>query len=88
MPNSDIPDSEDYFAGVSLDHLRSVEIRGLLGHFNKLKLVEIMFKKVVVLEEMLLFSCKKSTMEECLTTFGNKLLTLPKASSHITTFLI
>ncbi|RZC67079.1 hypothetical protein C5167_010776 [Papaver somniferum] len=88
MPSSDIPDSEDYFAGVPLDHLRSVEIRGLLGHFNELKLVEIIFKKAVVLEKMLLFSCKKSTTEKCLLTFGEKLLTLPRASSNITTFFI
>ncbi|XP_026400403.1 F-box protein At4g22280-like isoform X1 [Papaver somniferum] len=88
MSSKDIPDSEDFFAGVPLDHLRFVEIRGLLGHFNELKLVEIIFKKAVVLEKMLLFSCKKSTTGKCLTTFGEKLLTLPRASSNITTFLI
>ncbi|XP_026448717.1 uncharacterized protein LOC113349005 [Papaver somniferum] len=53
MPTSDIPDSEDYWAGVSPDHLRSVEIRGLTGHFNnELKFVEILFKKAVILENM------------------------------------
>ncbi|KAI3945376.1 hypothetical protein MKW92_029583 [Papaver armeniacum] len=86
-----MPDSGDYWTGVSLDHLRSVEIRGLRGHFNELKFVEIMLKKAVILKKMLLFSCKKSTTEKCLITFGKKLLTLPtlpKASSHITTILI
>ncbi|XP_026396800.1 putative F-box/LRR-repeat protein At3g44810 [Papaver somniferum] len=89
MPTSDIPDSEDYWAGVSPDHLRSVEIRGLRGHFNnELKFVEIVFKKAVILENMVLFSCKKSMTDERLITFREKLPTLPRASSNVATFLI
>ncbi|MCL7051186.1 hypothetical protein MKW94_003091, partial [Papaver nudicaule] len=85
------PDNEDYWDGVSwsskLGHLRSVEIRGLLGYFNELKLVEIVFKNAVVLEKMHLFSSKESTTDKRQITFGEKLLKLPRASSNITTFL-
>ncbi|KAI3945372.1 hypothetical protein MKW92_029579 [Papaver armeniacum] len=89
MPKSDIPDSEDYWAGVSPNHLRSVEIRGLTGHSNnELKFVEIMFKKAVILEKMVLFSCKKSMTDKRLITFREKLPTLPRASPNIATFLI
>ncbi|KAI3895683.1 hypothetical protein MKW98_025474 [Papaver atlanticum] len=89
MPKSDIPDNEDYWAGVSPDHLRSVEIRGLTGHFNnELKFVEILFKKAVILENMVLFSCKKSMTDKRLITFREKLPTLPRASSNVATFLI
>ncbi|RZC45526.1 hypothetical protein C5167_038482 [Papaver somniferum] len=89
MPKSDIPDSEEYWAGVSPDHLRSVEIRGLTGQFNnELKFVEIMFKKAVILETMVLFSCKKSMTDKRLITFREKLPTLPRASSNVATFLI
>ncbi|MCL7040274.1 hypothetical protein MKW94_018949, partial [Papaver nudicaule] len=77
------PENEDYWAGVSwsckLHCLRSVEIRGLLGYYNELKLVEIIFKNAVVLEKMVLYSSKESTADKRL-TFGEKLLKLPRAS--------
>ncbi|MCL7040169.1 hypothetical protein MKW94_024831, partial [Papaver nudicaule] len=84
-------DNEDFWAGVSwsckLDHLRFVEIRGLLGYYNELRLVEIIFKSAGILEKMLLFSSKESTTDKRL-TFGEKLLQLPRASSNVTTFLV
>ncbi|KAI3905282.1 hypothetical protein MKW92_002008 [Papaver armeniacum] len=81
MPRSDTPDS--VWARVSwspckLDHLRSVKIRGILGNIGELKLVEVIFKHAL----------KKSTTEERLIAFGEKLPTLPKASSKVSTFLL
>ncbi|KAI3924042.1 hypothetical protein MKW92_053010 [Papaver armeniacum] len=91
MPRSDTPDS--VWARVSwspckLDHLRSVKIRGILGNIGELKLVEVIFKHAVALEKMNLYSSKKSTTEERLIAFGEKLPTLPKASSKVSTFLL
>ncbi|KAI3891095.1 hypothetical protein MKW98_007400 [Papaver atlanticum] len=91
MPRSDMPDSE--WTRVSwppckLDHLRSVKVRGVLGNISELKLVELIFKYAVALEKMSLYSLKKSTTDERLIAFGEKLPTLPKASSKVSTFLV
>ncbi|MCL7034933.1 hypothetical protein MKW94_010575 [Papaver nudicaule] len=92
MSESVKPDDANYWDGVSwsykLDHLKSVEIRGPLGYYNELKLVEILFKNAVVLEKMLLFSSKESTTDKRLTAFGKKLLKLPMASSNVTTIFV
>ncbi|KAI3848897.1 hypothetical protein MKX03_030184 [Papaver bracteatum] len=90
MPRTNIPDSE--WARVSwlprkLYHLRSVKIRGVLGNISELKLVELIFKYAVALQKMNLYSSKKLTTEEQLIAFGEALLTLPKASSNVSTFL-
>ncbi|XP_026460253.1 uncharacterized protein LOC113361111 [Papaver somniferum] len=91
MPRTITPDSE--WARVSwlprnLYHLRSVKIRGILGNISQLKLVELIFKYAVALQEMDLYSWKKSTTEEQLIAFGEKLRTLPIASSKISTFFL
>ncbi|MCL7051187.1 hypothetical protein MKW94_003092 [Papaver nudicaule] len=87
MLGSDEPDNEDHWKGVSfkikLDHLRSVKIRGLLGYYNEIKLVELIFKNAVVLEKMVLFSSKTSTTDKRIITFGEKLLKLPRVSSNV-----
>ncbi|RZC67078.1 hypothetical protein C5167_010778 [Papaver somniferum] len=70
--------------------LTALEFRGLRGDFNELKFVQIIFKKAVVLEKMVLFitSKKSEKMDKRLITFREKLPTLPRASSSVATFLI
>ncbi|KAI3989970.1 hypothetical protein MKX01_003673 [Papaver californicum] len=54
-----------------------VEIKGVQGCDNELKIIEFLLKNAMVLEELVLFSCKENSSS------GKLVRTLPRTSSSI-----
>lgn len=70
-----------------LSHLKLVEMKGVQGCNNELKIIEFLLKNAMLLEELVLFSCKQNSSSgkpvRHLRKFYNKIRTLPRTSSSI-----